>query len=74
MVYDTISGALKCHSCGREDNIEQMARQHNLDDSLDGMDKEDKEAALKSFNKDYSDPFNEDEPSSHSTFVEDEVA
>ncbi|NLK03137.1 MAG: TFIIB-type zinc ribbon-containing protein [Clostridiales bacterium] len=74
MVYDTISGALKCHSCGREDNIEQMARQHNLDDSLDGMNKEDKEAALKSFNKDYSDPFNEDEPSSHSTFVEDEVA
>lgn len=77
MNYDTKSGTLKCNSCGREDNIEEMARQQEVtssaSDSKGGMDINDKKAVLTAFNKDYEDPSDEDESTEHSTFSGDDA-
>jgi DNA-directed RNA polymerase subunit RPC12/RpoP len=75
MAFDSQTGLLRCASCGRTDNIEQMAGkngQHNGEYSYQ-MDDEDQRAADSAFESDYADPSEEDEPSNHSTFGENEA-
>jgi len=75
MAFDTKSGMLLCGSCGRTDSIEQMAGKDKPSggDYSYQMDDEDKQAADSGFNQDYSDPSQEDEPSNHSTFGENDA-
>ena len=73
MAFDSQTGLLRCGSCGRTDNIEKMAGK--TVSSPDGdvtyeMDEDDVNAANSAFEKDYEDPSDTDEPSSHSTFGE----
>lgn len=71
MAFDTQTGMLRCESCGRTDNIEQMAgngHSSKKGDAFYEMDEEDRKAADSAFEYDYSDPNDTDEPSKHSTF------
>ncbi len=75
MAFDTQSGMLRCGSCGRTDRIDEMAgnkRTSGGDYSYD-MDEDDRRASDSGFDREYSNTSHEDEPSSHSTFNEDEV-
>ncbi len=76
MAFDSQTGLLRCASCGRTDNIENMAGK--TADPAEGdftyqMDEEDLKAANSAFDKDYEDPSDTDEPSNHSTFHENEA-
>ncbi len=75
MAFDSQTGMLRCASCGRTDNIEQMAGNSNTQDGdyTYDMDDEDRKAAESAFNNDYTDPHEHDEPSNHSTFGENEA-
>lgn len=76
MAYDSKSGMLRCDSCGRTDNIEKMAggKETPKDAKVSyEMDEEDIAAANASFEKDYEDPTDADEPTSHATFHGDEA-
>ncbi len=70
MAFDTKTGQLLCASCGRTDNIEDMAgdKTPKGGDIKYEMDEEDVNAANSAFEYDYSDPSDTDEPSSHATF------
>lgn len=71
MAYDTASGMLRCGSCGRTDQIEQMAGVKNLPKDATvayEKDSEDEAAEAKSFEQDYADDSDTDEPSRHATF------
>ena len=76
MAFDSQTGLLRCGSCGRTDNIEKMAGK--TVSSPDGdvtyeMNEDDVNAANSAFEKDYEDPSDSDETSSHSTFGEDDA-
>lgn len=75
MAFDSKSGMLRCDSCGRTDNIENMAGKKSTSPGTYTyeMDEEDKRAAAESFDYDYADPNDTDEPSHHSTFRENEA-
>ena len=75
MAFDSKSGMLRCDSCGRTDNIENMAGKKSTSPGTYTyeMDEEDKRAAAESFDYDYTDPNDADEPSHHSTFRENEA-
>lgn len=77
MAYDTISGMLKCGSCGREDSIDRMAglsdAPSNAQISYD-MDEDDRKALDNTFDNDYEDSSNEDEPSHYKTLHDNEVS
>ncbi len=76
MAFDSRTGSLRCASCGRTDNIENM-KKHAASDE-DGtfhyeMDEDDIKAADSAYEHDYADTNNGDEPSRHSTFQEHEA-
>ncbi len=75
MAFDSQTGLLRCGSCGRTDNIEQMAGKSNQDvgDIHYEMNDDDINAANSAFNNDYADASDTDEPSRHSTFGENEA-
>ncbi len=76
MAYDSESGMLRCGSCGRTDNIEQMAGVKNLPKDATvtyERNTEDATAEDESFEEDYADESDTDEPSSHATFRGDEA-
>ena len=75
MAFDTQTGMLRCASCHRTDNIEQMAgnKGHQGGDYTYDMDDEDRRNADSAFENDYVDQSEEDEPSNHATFGEDEA-
>ena len=73
MEFDTASGMLKCDSCGREENIENMPvnKQHPKGVKVTyDMDYEDKKAYETGFDNDYADPLYDDDQTHHSTFSE----
>lgn len=75
MAFDSVTGKLRCASCGRTDDIDKMAggnTPHGGTESYD-MDEEDRKAAEAAFNNDYEDPSFEDEPTKYSTFQENEA-
>lgn len=75
MAFDTSTGQLRCTSCGRTDNIEEMAG-HNHSKGGDysyEMNDEDRKAAESAFDNDYADYSDTDEPSNHATFGENEA-
>lgn len=75
MAFDTSTGQLQCTSCGRTDNIEEMAG-HNHSKGGDysyKMNDEDRKAAESAFDNDYADYSDTDEPSNHATFGENEA-
>lgn len=75
MAFDTQTGLLRCGSCGRTDNIEQMAGNKHAQpgDISYKMDEEDIRAANSGFEHDYADPSDKDEHGSYSTFQENEA-
>ena len=76
MAYDSESGMLRCGSCGRTDNIEEMAGVKNLPkDATITYDKnsEDASAEEEAFEEAYADDSDTDEPSNHATFHGDEA-
>lgn len=76
MAYDSASGLLRCSSCGRTDNIEDMAGEKNSpSDSTFSheMSEEDIEAANAAYDNNYEDASDTDEPTNHATFNENEV-
>ena len=76
MAFDSQTGLLRCASCGRTDNIDQMAGKdpsHPTGDVSYDMDENDRNAANAAFDQDYADPISEDAPSNHSTFGENEA-
>ena len=76
MAFDSQTGLLRCASCGRTDNIDQMAGKdpsHPIGDVSYDMDENDRNAANAAFDQDYADPISEDAPSNHSTFGENEA-
>ncbi len=74
MSFDSQTGQLRCASCGRLDNIEQMAgNKHHGGDYSYKMDEDDKKAADAAFDHDFADNSDTDEPSNHSTFEGNEV-
>ncbi len=76
MAFDSQTGKLRCGSCGRTDNIENMAgkgHSHKGEEVKFDMDEEDVRSANAAFEHDYSNPSNTDEPSQHSTFGKEEA-
>lgn len=76
MAFDTGSGMLSCDSCGRKDTIEQMAGKSKLPKNADvsyDMDEDDKRLINSSFDNDYEDASDEDEPTHHPVFSGNEV-
>jgi len=76
MAFDSQSGMLRCDSCGRTDNIEQMAGMKDLPRDVKvkyEMSDEDKKAAKSAFNHDYADPSDKDAPSYHHTLSDSEA-
>lgn len=71
MAFDSQSGHLRCQSCGRTDNIEEMAgdKTNSQDKTVSyEMDEDDIRSAREAFEHDYNDPYDNDEPSRHTTF------
>ncbi len=75
MAFDSKTGLLRCGSCGRSDNIAEMAG-----DKTPGggeysfeMNEEDEKAAKSAFEYNYKDSSDTDEASDYSTFGEDDV-
>lgn len=76
MAFDSASGMLKCGSCGRTENIEKMPGAQKTageGTSTYEMDEEDRRAAQGAFEHDYEDASGEDEPTSYSTYKENEA-
>ncbi len=76
MAYDSESGMLRCDSCKRTDNIEQMAGAKKLPKDATityERNSEDAAAERESFENDYEDVSDTDEPSYHATFQGDEA-
>ncbi len=75
MAFDTHTGLLRCASCGRTDNIENIPKPDaDEDDSIHyEADEDDINAASSGFEEDYADSNDSDEPSHHSTFQEGEA-
>jgi uncharacterized Zn finger protein (UPF0148 family) len=76
MAFDSQSGFLRCASCGRTENIENMIKdtEKNEDESFHyEADEDDINAANSAFEHDYADPNSGDESSNHSTFRENEA-
>lgn len=75
MAFDSTTGKLKCASCGRTEDIDQMSKEDTEKDGTISyeMDEEDAKAASAAFEYDYADASDMDEPSNHATFNEDEV-
>lgn len=75
MAFDSQTGLLRCGSCGRTDNIEQMAGKAGQDvgDIHYEMDDDDINAANSAFDNDYADASDTDNPSNHTTFKENEA-
>ncbi len=76
MAFDSQSGFLRCASCGRTDNIENMKKnaEKDEDDTIRyEADEDDINAANSAFDHDYADTNSNDEPSNHSTFRENEA-
>lgn len=74
MAFDAKTGMLRCASCGRTDNIEQMAGSKTQGgDYKYEMDEDDINAANSAFENDYADASDTDEPSHHNTFEEGEA-
>lgn len=74
MAFNAETGMLRCDSCGRTDNIEEMAgEKHKPSDGTYSyeMDEEDEAAARAAFDNDYEEL--PDEPESHNTFEGDEA-
>ncbi len=76
MSFDSASGMLRCGSCCRTDNIETMAGGKPLPNDATStyeMNDEDAAAANASFDRDYEDSSDTDEPANHATFTGDEA-
>ena len=74
MGFDSDSGTLHCSSCGAKNNIEEMAGDSkSKGKSTYEMEDEDKRFAKESFEHDYEDSSDRDEPTDHSTFQGDEA-
>ncbi len=76
MAFDSQTGFLRCASCGRTDNIENMKKNTGMKDGEDfhyDANEEDIKAANSAFDYDYADSNTDDEPSNHSTFKEHEA-
>ena len=76
MAFDSQTGFLRCSSCGRTDNIDNMKKnaETNTDEGfLYEADEDDIKAAKSAFDHDYADSNSGDEPSHHSTFREHEA-
>jgi len=76
MAFDSQTGMLRCASCGRTDNIDQMAGHKSTSQPGDvsyEMNEEDVKAANSAFEHDYADSSDADEPSKHATFNENEA-
>jgi DNA-directed RNA polymerase subunit RPC12/RpoP len=76
MIFDSSLGKLLCHSCGRTDDIEKMTGENNAPSGGTysyEMDEEDERAASGSFEQDYKDSSDTDEPSDHASFQGDEA-
>ena len=76
MAFDSQTGFLRCSSCGRTDNIDNMKKnaETNTDEGFHyEADEDDIKAAKSAFDHDYADSNSGDEPSHHSTFREHEA-
>ncbi len=76
MGFDTHSGKLKCDSCSHEETIEKMTglpENTNDEDISYDADEDDVLIANSGFEDDYEDSSNEDNPSDHTTFSNNEV-
>ena len=76
MAFDSQTGFLRCASCGRTDNIDNMKKNTGMKDGEDfhyDADEEDIKAANSAFDNDYADASTDDEPSNHSTIKEHEA-
>ncbi len=75
MAFDTQTGLLRCGSCGRTDNIENIPSPGENEDETIHYDADDDDinAANSGFDNDYADANDSDEPSNHSTFNEGEA-
>ena len=75
MAFDTKTGLLRCDSCGRTDNIENIPKPGENEDETIHYDADDDDinAANSGFEHDYADANDADEPSHHSTFNEGET-
>lgn len=77
MAYDSDSGMLRCGSCGRTDNIEEMAGVKNVPKDATityERNAEDAAAEREAFEEAYADDSDTDEPSSHATFRGEEAS
>ncbi|MDF2539928.1 MAG: ydjG [Herbinix sp.] len=77
MAFDSQTGLLRCGSCGRTEKIDKMESENHIhqDESTTfEMDEEDKKASEAAFDNDYTDPSDADEPTSYSTFKENEAS
>ncbi len=76
MAFDSHTGLLRCGSCGRTDNIDNMKKKagKNEDETFHyEADADDIKAAKSAFDHDYADSNSGDEPSHHSTFNNNEA-
>ncbi len=74
MAFDAQTGLLRCASCGRTDHIEEMSGSKTRGGEYKyEMDEDDRKAADSAFENDYSESAEEDIPSNHSTFEENEA-
>jgi DNA-directed RNA polymerase subunit RPC12/RpoP len=75
MAFDSQTGLLRCASCGRTDNIEQMAGKdgQNVGDVHYEMDDDDMNAQNSAFESDYAEASDSDDPSNHQTFGENDA-
>ncbi|MGF7145439.1 DNA-directed RNA polymerase subunit RPC12/RpoP [Anaerotaenia torta] len=76
MAFDTLTGSLRCASCGRTDNIDNRKGTAGSGEEGDfryEMNEDDIKAANSAFDHDYADAGTDDEPSRHSTFQEHEA-
>jgi DNA-directed RNA polymerase subunit RPC12/RpoP len=76
MAFDSQTGFLRCASCGKTENIDNMKKDAdtNEDESVHyEADEDDLNAAKSAFDNDYADASSSDEPSRHSTFNENEA-
>jgi DNA-directed RNA polymerase subunit RPC12/RpoP len=76
MAFDSATGMLRCASCGRTENIEKMTgANHTPEEGTVSYeaDEDDIQAAKQSFDSDYEDASDSDEPARHATFAENEA-
>lgn len=76
MGFDSDTGMLRCNSCGRTDNIKDMAKgSHDPSEGDISYDKDEHDTAAENdaFDNPYQDASNHDEPINHSTYNENEA-